>query len=130
MILCWVSFMLSINYAECHCAECRYAECRGTLFSGWNINLCLMSMSRLQMSHFVELIEKIFCRIKFCYKMSLKAHLHLRFGNTFVHLLLIEIRLECRWLQKCFLIWNYDVGCLWAPLLVLTQSKETVFWLN
>jgi len=22
---------------------------------------------------------------------------------------------------------NYYVGCLWAPLLVLTQSKETVF---
>ncbi len=39
----------------------------------------------------------------------------------------IEITLECRWLQKCFLIWNYYVGCLWAPLLVLTQSKETVF---
>jgi hypothetical protein len=39
----------------------------------------------------------------------------------------IEIRLECRWLQKCFLIWNYYVGCLWAPLLVKTKSKETVF---
>ncbi len=39
----------------------------------------------------------------------------------------IEIRLGCRWLQKWFLIWNYYVGCLWAPLLVLTQSKETVF---
>ncbi len=24
---------------------------------------------------------------------------------------------------------NY-VGCLWAPLVVLTQSKETVFWSN
>jgi hypothetical protein len=42
----------------------------------------------------------------------------------------IEIRLDCRWLQRCFLIWNYYVGCLWAPLLFLTQSKETVFWLN
>jgi hypothetical protein len=42
----------------------------------------------------------------------------------------IEIRLECRCLQKCFLIWNFYVGCLWAPLLVLTQSKETVFWSN
>ncbi len=40
----------------------------------------------------------------------------------------IEIRLECRCLQKCFFIWNYYVGCLWAPLLVLTQSKETFFW--
>ncbi len=38
-----------------------------------------------------------------------------------------EIRLECRCLQKCFHIWNYYVGCLWAPLLVMTQSKETVF---
>ena len=34
----------------------------------------------------------------------------------------IEIRLECRCLQKCFLICNYYVGCLWARLLVLTQS--------
>ncbi len=42
----------------------------------------------------------------------------------------IEIRLDCRWLQRCFLIWNYYVGCIWAPLLVLTQSKEKVFWLN
>ncbi len=43
----------------------------------------------------------------------------------------IEIRLECRCLQKCFLIWNYYVCCLWAPLLVLTQRKETVFfWSN
>jgi hypothetical protein len=42
----------------------------------------------------------------------------------------IEIRLECRCLQKCFLIWNYYVGCLWAPLLVLMQSKETVSWSN
>jgi len=40
---------------------------------------------------------------------------------------IIEIRLGCRCLQKCFLIWNYYVCCLWAPLLVLTQSKETVF---
>ncbi len=38
--------------------------------------------------------------------------------------------LECRCLQKCFLIWNYYVCCLWAPLLLLTQSKETVFWSN
>ncbi len=43
---------------------------------------------------------------------------------------IIEIRLECRCLQKCFLIWNYYVGCLWAPLLFLRQSKETVFWSN
>ncbi len=42
----------------------------------------------------------------------------------------IDIRLECRWVQKCLLICNYYVGCLWAPLLVLTQSKETVFWSN
>jgi hypothetical protein len=31
---------------------------------------------------------------------------------------------------KCFLIWNYYVGCLRALLLALTQSKETVFWSN
>jgi len=43
---------------------------------------------------------------------------------------LIEIRLECRCLQKCFLIGNYYDCCLWAPLLVLTQSKETVPWSN
>jgi hypothetical protein len=42
----------------------------------------------------------------------------------------IEIRLESRCPQKCFLIWNYYVGCLWAPLLALTHSKETVFWSN
>ncbi len=42
----------------------------------------------------------------------------------------IEIRLECRCLQKCFLIWNYYDGCWWAPLLVLTQSKETDFCSN
>jgi len=36
-------------------------------------------------------------------------------------------RLECRHPQKCFLIWNYYVGCLWAPLSALTHSKETVF---
>ncbi len=29
---------------------------------------------------------------------------------------LIEIRLECRCMQKCFLIWNYYVCCLWAWL--------------
>ncbi len=34
--------------------------------------------------------------------------------------------LECRCLQKCFLIWNYCVG--W--LMVLTQSKATFFWSN
>jgi hypothetical protein len=32
MQLCWVSFILSANYAECrkqaHYAECHYAECR------------------------------------------------------------------------------------------------------
>ncbi len=27
-LLCWVSFMLTVTYAECHYAECRYAECR------------------------------------------------------------------------------------------------------
>jgi hypothetical protein len=43
------------------------------------------------------------------------------FGHT------IEIRQECRCPQKCFLIWNYYVGCLRAPLLVLTHSKEIVF---
>ncbi len=42
----------------------------------------------------------------------------------------IEIRLECWCLQKCFHNWNNYVGCLWDPLLVLTQSKETVFWSN
>ncbi len=42
----------------------------------------------------------------------------------------IEIRLEWRCPQKCFLIWNYCVCCLWTPLLVLTQSKETVSWSN
>ncbi len=42
----------------------------------------------------------------------------------------IEIRLEHRCLQKCFLIGKYYVSCLWAPLLVLTQSKETVSWSN
>ncbi len=42
----------------------------------------------------------------------------------------IEIRLKCRCLQKCLLVWNYYVGCLWAPLLVLTQSKETDFCSN
>ncbi len=47
-----------------------------------------------------------------------------KFGGT------IEIRLECRRLKKCCLIWNYYVCCLWAPLLVLTQSKETVSWSN
>jgi len=41
---------------------------------------------------------------------------------------IIEIRLvECRRLQKCFLIWNYYVCCLWAPLLVLTQSQKNSF---
>ncbi len=45
-------------------------------------------------------------------------------------LAIIEIRLECRCLQKCFLIWKYYASCLWAPLLVLTQSKETVSWSN
>ncbi len=41
-----------------------------------------------------------------------------------------EIRLDCRCLQKCFHIWNYYDGFLWAPLLVLTQNKETVVWSN
>jgi len=41
-----------------------------------------------------------------------------------------EIRLECRCLQKCFLIWNYYECSLWAPPLVLIQSKGTVFWSN
>ncbi len=40
---------------------------------------------------------------------------------------LIEIRLECTCPKKCFLIWNYYIACLWAPLLILTHSKETVF---
>ncbi len=35
MLLSWVSFMLSVNYAECrkqaHWAECCYAECRYTV---------------------------------------------------------------------------------------------------
>jgi hypothetical protein len=39
----------------------------------------------------------------------------------------IEIRPECARPQKCFLISNYYVGCLWAQRLVLTQSKEAVF---
>jgi hypothetical protein len=39
LLLCLVSFMLTVTYAEyhleapsaeCHYAECRYAECRGT----------------------------------------------------------------------------------------------------
>ncbi len=39
--LCWVSFMLSVIYAECRYAECRYAECqyaegRGTRRQGIN----------------------------------------------------------------------------------------------
>ncbi len=42
----------------------------------------------------------------------------------------IELRLECRCVQKCFHIWSYYVCCLCAPLLVLTQSKETVSWSN
>ncbi len=42
----------------------------------------------------------------------------------------MEIRLECRCLQKYFLIWKYYVSCLWAPLLVLTRTKETVSWSN
>ncbi len=50
-------------------------------------------------------------------------------SNSFL-VIPIEIRLECICLQKCFLIWNYYVCCLWALLLVLTQSKETVFWSN
>ncbi len=50
--------------------------------------------------------------------------------NDSMNVYTIEIRLECRCLQKCFLIWNYYVGWLWAPLLVLTQSKETIFWSN
>ncbi len=37
---------------------------------------------------------------------------------------------RCRCLQKYVLNWKYYVCCLWAPLLVLTQSKETVSWSN
>jgi hypothetical protein len=38
----------------------------------------------------------------------------------------IEIRLECRCLQKCFLIWNY-VGCLWAPTLGFDTKQRNSF---
>ncbi len=88
----------------------------------------------------IKIIQKLsFFTVVWCTLLSPKFQFRFQFKVIFrpikiiisfflsKHIHCIEIRLECRYLQKCFLIWNYYVCCLWASLLALTQSKETVF---
>ncbi len=91
------------------------------------IQLCLCVGNKKNFGHFcVEVFNKIPSSSMKFESLYLTEFYKTLYTKRFT----MEIRLECRCLQKCFLIWNYYVGCLWAPLLVLTQGKETGFWSN
>jgi hypothetical protein len=64
--------------------------------------------------------------VKLC-SLPLSGGLYNKAITVIIYASIIEKRLEFRCLNQCFFIWNYFVGCLWAPLLVSKQSKETVF---
>ncbi len=104
VLLCWILFMLSVTNKS-----------------------ILLSVIILSVVMLIIVEPLICCVISWCIMRLFQP------SPTFILVVCfhpIEIRLECRWLQKCFLIWNYYVGCLWAPLLILTQSQERVFWSN
>jgi hypothetical protein len=104
MLLCWALFILNVKYKS--------------------ILLSVIIVSVFMLNVVVPLIcWVIIWSVVRLFQSSAKFILVVCFHP-------IEIKLDCRWLQKCFLIWNYYVGCLWAPLLVLTQSQERVFWSN